>query len=289
MTLPCRHSEFYHADGSVIFRVENTLYKLHPTLFEVSDTLSDMRSFDGLRGEGSSDAFPIVLDSHKSELDVNMEICVTTQNFDYFLRWFYGGYTSPNRPTVEALEAILVLSDFLQAQTGRTYVLTTLSELSSPIETLVLAQKYRIPDLINLDLFTSLLKEEMSPKTCSRLGIANIFLLIEVQRKIWAHRDQLAYTPPEALHAHHCRRTWRDECSAKWRNDWWNVFAKYLLNPHRPASPWAAFGELLTSSKVYGEESCRKLTLDSVIKDGLLRGQALIIEGAISQLKVSCC
>jgi len=75
-----RHLHFYYANGSIIFRVEDTLYKLaRDTLEKDSELFRDMFSLDAHcvgppRTEGTIDEDPIILPLTVEQFDLYLEV-----------------------------------------------------------------------------------------------------------------------------------------------------------------------------------------------------------------------
>jgi len=77
-TITC-HLHFYYPNGSIIFRVEDTLYKLvRDTLEKDSELFRDMFSLDvhfvGPRMEGTIDEDPIILPLTMEQFDLYLEV-----------------------------------------------------------------------------------------------------------------------------------------------------------------------------------------------------------------------
>jgi len=73
-----RHPRFYYPNGSLIFRAEDTLYKLvRDTLVKDSEVFSDMLTlgvhFNGPGTEGTIDEDPIILPLTVKQFDLYLE------------------------------------------------------------------------------------------------------------------------------------------------------------------------------------------------------------------------
>ncbi|KAG6822533.1 hypothetical protein H0H92_013504 [Tricholoma furcatifolium] len=80
VTTTAKHSEYWYDDGSVIIRVEGTLYKIHLGLLKsLSDTFFDIFTIPAAADstEGKTEEDPVILQS------------ITRAEFDDFLHWVY--------------------------------------------------------------------------------------------------------------------------------------------------------------------------------------------------------
>ncbi|KAF8531042.1 hypothetical protein JB92DRAFT_2854718, partial [Gautieria morchelliformis] len=181
---PTHHERFYWRDGSTIFLVDNTLYKLHMSLLEPhSIVLRDMFTMPAAASG-----------SDESVQEGDSDDSITVRKLDNLLIWFHR--VDLTVLDVSALTDILELALFLQWDTARHFAIQVLKDSGlTASHRLSLAISYRIPDWIEL-AFKDLM--DTPPQTFTTedsmlLGQHIMMLIMTMQAAICHHRLLVAY------------------------------------------------------------------------------------------------
>nr|GAT51539.1 predicted protein [Mycena chlorophos] len=175
------HPRFYFADGNVIFRVENVLYRVHRYFLErdsvVFSSMFSLPPVAGQRPEGETPENPIALEG------------VTTVDFDRFLAVLYPLNFS-TRDTVSTDEWTSVLSlatrwDFLSLRTLAITRLNSLMSTSSAAERVGLARAYDIQEWLKPALLALCTRAEALTLTDGQyLGLEDTIRVGQVRQAI---------------------------------------------------------------------------------------------------------
>ncbi|KAF8580860.1 hypothetical protein K439DRAFT_1619441 [Ramaria rubella] len=136
------HEKPYFEDGSAIFWVENTLYKLHMSLLQLNSIILN-NMFTIPKGNGQQNAKEGLSDDHPIQLGELFSV----KKFDNLLSWFY----SPQFPPLDALKDILKLATFLEMEIVHTFATQALASPTmnlSPATRLSLAIGFHIGDWV---------------------------------------------------------------------------------------------------------------------------------------------
>ncbi|EJT99392.1 hypothetical protein DACRYDRAFT_23936 [Dacryopinax primogenitus] len=77
-----RHPKWYFSDGSIVLRIENTLYNLHQSFLSCSSVFRGMFALPpSAEQEGGSDENPVVLSEDRAEFDVLLEFLYPSLDF----------------------------------------------------------------------------------------------------------------------------------------------------------------------------------------------------------------
>ncbi|KAF7289297.1 BTB domain-containing protein [Mycena indigotica] len=148
--IPYEHPRFYFRDGNVIFKVEDTLYRVHRYFFDrdsvIFSSMFTLPPGAGQRPEGETPESPILLEGVK-KLD-----------FDRFLTILYPS-NFLTRDTHSAIEWTSVLSlatrwDFVSLRTLAITKLAALTSSISPAERIAIARAYDIQEWLAPAFFT---------------------------------------------------------------------------------------------------------------------------------------
>ncbi|KAF8523855.1 hypothetical protein JB92DRAFT_2883211, partial [Gautieria morchelliformis] len=200
---PTHHERFYWHDGSTIFLVDNTLYKLHMSLLEPhSIVLRDMFTMPATASGSDDDERPIKIGAP-----------FTVRKLDNLLIWFHR--VDLTVLDVSALTDILELALFLQWDTARHFAIQALKDSSlTASHWLSLAISYRIPDWIEpafKDLMDTL-PQTFTTEDSMLLGQHIMMLIMTMQAAI-------------------------PTCQCNWETVWWDGLACHYLHPDFPSSP----------------------------------------------------
>lgn len=139
-TSPCRHERFHFDDGNVIFRVEDTLFKVHRYFLQRdSPVFKDMFSLPTGTApvHGSSDDLPIDLQTIKA-LD-----------FERFLSVLYAtDYITRDIQTPEECESVLKLSKLWQIENIQPLIAIRLRATSPLANQIALAHRYNLSTIL---------------------------------------------------------------------------------------------------------------------------------------------
>ncbi|KAF8957344.1 hypothetical protein BDZ97DRAFT_112274 [Flammula alnicola] len=128
------HERFYFEDGTIIFRVGVTLYKIHRHFFtEQSVFFRDL--FSSLNVSEHYSHEPIILSE------------VKTEDFDRLLSIFYPiSFAEPSLKTVEEWASVLMLATKWVFTDIRALAIRNLTSIASSVDKIVLGTKYDVHD-----------------------------------------------------------------------------------------------------------------------------------------------
>ncbi|KAF8550529.1 hypothetical protein OG21DRAFT_1513919 [Imleria badia] len=234
-----RHPLYYFPNGSHIFRVEKTLYKLHDDhlahhsglfndMFAIGDAGSDS-SKPALLVEGKSDANPIVLEGEQQAV------------FDLFMDHIHGrsrnvGSGDPYSP--EELQDMLQFADKYRCPMTRFFAIAHMWETRwryHPAKLVQLGCQFNIPKLFKRG-FQSLLNtplKEISKQHRLEMGNDVFVALVYAKSVLEEHSRIIACQEPVILtHADDCQDPLA--CQADWHSVWWNGMGRFLLDAKNP-------------------------------------------------------
>ncbi|KAJ7072853.1 hypothetical protein C8F01DRAFT_263223 [Mycena amicta] len=132
------HPRFYFPDGNVVFRVQDTLYRVHRYFFErdsvVFSSMFSLPPVSGQRPEGETPENPILLEG------------LPTLEFDRFLAVLYPlNFVTRDTPSAIEWTSVLSLATRWDFASLRALAITHLATLtSSPAERIALARAYDV-------------------------------------------------------------------------------------------------------------------------------------------------
>ncbi|TDL30239.1 hypothetical protein BD410DRAFT_710334 [Rickenella mellea] len=269
-------SRHYYPDGTTVFQVENTLYRLHASLLQQrSPIFRHMFSVPpGTNAsEGKDDSAPICLHGVKSS------------DFDHLCFYPFGCFVK-HSSSEDFLVALIKLSTLYDIEDGREYAIAQFptSPTWRPALQLHIARSYRVEDWIEPAFRQLIANPTISMPWCDAelLGLPTYHLVVQTITKVEAQQKLLAFYPAEMKEWIFC--TTPENCTSCWELGWWNHVARHLLHPDAALSG-QKMTELLGSIKIPGMcHHCQGETVSSLVENGALLMEEAFISEAIQQL-----
>ncbi|KAI0931580.1 hypothetical protein AcV5_004967 [Taiwanofungus camphoratus] len=173
-----RHQSLYFDDETVVFLVENTLFKVHRYFFKrhskMFATMFSLPPEVGKPVEGQSDENPICVPE------------VLSKDFERLLSLFYPEKAGTgDLITVEEWTSILALATKWEFLGYRDLAIERLSQLASPVDRILLARMYDVtPWLTPAYLELCKRDEALTFEEGVRLGMKDVVLLSEIRQGI---------------------------------------------------------------------------------------------------------
>ncbi|KAJ7031184.1 hypothetical protein C8F04DRAFT_223802 [Mycena alexandri] len=250
---------YWHADGSIVMRVEGTLYKIHvSTLGKLSPDMSGILAIPSGKPEGDptqegTERFPL----HLTGLSV--------QQFEDFLCWLYRVEWTPMTDRAEKeriLTNLLKVTDLWNIEVGKQYAITHLQAMSLPASRrLELARKYSIHDWVEgavTDIFQHKLSV-LSDVDLASLDLKVYSILVRGMERMEVEIRRTANVAPKMPDA--SQADWRcskhQVCIATWKRLWWDRIGRKLLHPDAPIRTGDIVKEVKQLSHKDLNEMCR--------------------------------
>ncbi|KAF9236043.1 hypothetical protein BU15DRAFT_77351 [Melanogaster broomeanus] len=223
-----RHRLYYFDDGSHVFRVKDTLYKLSwCMLSRHSQVLADMFEVGrGSSSEGQSDNYPIQLPD------------LSTSTFDLFIGHHFGYPRLESEYTNEELERFIAFCDKYQCSQTKVFVVNCLKAARRrfhPAEIIGIAVSYTIPELFRLAFrdLTEVPIPELTKLHRIKMG-SEVFIAVAYAKALLDthYRIVAAEEPPIRTHANDCQDS--ASCEEDWHAIWWNGMGRFLLDGRNP-------------------------------------------------------
>ncbi|KDQ05538.1 hypothetical protein BOTBODRAFT_182471 [Botryobasidium botryosum FD-172 SS1] len=254
-----RHPLYYFNDGSITFRVENTLFRVQRSkLILLSEFFKDLLTAEkmGDDGEGQSDDCPIEIPD------------TSAVDFANLVWWLYTpASTGPSSEvTTEIAYSILVLSHKFQFPLGLQYAIGVLQthELAlRPAERLHVARRQIVPHWLRPAVL-ELVQGQMANLTSADaqlLGVETVRLISLAHADIEQVRKGVTSFSPLQGHSLYCHN--EDECGEGFVVGW----ARVGVLVHRPGVP-VPLAEILTQIEhrgVAGLDQMHSLCYQSVL------------------------
>ncbi|KAF8590166.1 hypothetical protein K439DRAFT_1612166 [Ramaria rubella] len=278
---PIHHKKLYFEDGSAIFQVENTLYKLHMSLLQPNSiVLNNM--FTMPEGNGPHNAKEGLSDDNPIQLSEPF----TVKKFDNLLSWFY----SPQFPPLDALKDIPELATFLEMEIARTFAIQALASPTmnlSPATRLSLAISFRIGDWVE-PAFHKLIATPanmMSLEDFTQLGPPVMYLIMATQAAIHSHHLVVAYNPLKPpSHYISCKKLIIG-CQCNWEAAWWDGLARHYLHPDFLASPQDIISKLESAPIIGVTTACRLQAVEIIKQQRVFEAEDDMRQAALVRLK----
>ncbi|KAA1467873.1 hypothetical protein DENSPDRAFT_847846 [Dentipellis sp. KUC8613] len=222
-----QHSpRYYDPTGSVIIRVEDTLYRLSDHLMQIrSKVFEHMFSLHPTPDpEGTTDSNPVFLGS------------TLASEFDALVEFLF--YPRVRKQDMKTLCGILHLSSRYLIEDGREYAIEKLQTHPewNAAHQLGLGVAHQVRDWIE-PAFRELVARPIhaiTPQEITGIGFPTFYQLVLVKEKISQHRHALAYFDVPFEPGLTCRT--RIQCQREWAKVWYGTFAKMLIHPETPKS-----------------------------------------------------
>lgn len=233
-----RHHAFYFADGTLIFRAQNVLFKVHKRIladksltFETMFYANEHAGILPLRQDrGSTDDKPILVPEQISDTA-----------FELFLSVCYDKWRPDSSQVGESVVVeLLELSRMYESQDVRKYAIKLLSFTDwytvKPIDLASIALKYQIKHIF-CRAFRQLIPLRINDIEDSEFELLDFPVwrsLFRLRERLDIHRRIVACEPPRLVHSVGCED--HQGCHDDWRQLWWNGMGRFLLDGRNPQS-----------------------------------------------------
>ncbi|OCH85755.1 hypothetical protein OBBRIDRAFT_784424 [Obba rivulosa] len=227
---PTRSTEYYFDDGTHIFRVQNTLYKLHAGILakrlDMFNSMFSLPITSQNMPEGRSDDRPLYPPQ------------TSAKEFEYLLRYIYSEWEAPPH-ALDYLIAVLKLSSQWDLPSGRRWALHHLQDIQNQIPAalqLKLARMYNIEDWIRPAL-ARLVRTPLKNLTFEDrgfLGPEAVFFIARVREGLENLRKTIAVVAPEIENKRSpdCSTSQHQVCMRVWSDAWFRKITRKLIHPH---------------------------------------------------------
>ncbi|KAJ7286922.1 hypothetical protein C8J57DRAFT_1282354 [Mycena rebaudengoi] len=178
MPMTFHHARFFFPDGTVIFLVETTLYRVHRYFFErdsaIFASMFTLPSAAGERPEGEVVENPIVLEG------------VNTLDFDRFLSVLYPiNFLTRDVVSVDEWTSVLALATKWEFTSLRELAMQNLSATTSAVERIAIGRRYDVPSWL-VPAYTEVCerKDPLTPAEGRLLGLDDVICIGQVRHSI---------------------------------------------------------------------------------------------------------
>ncbi|THH21541.1 hypothetical protein EW146_g57 [Bondarzewia mesenterica] len=178
MSPALRHNKFYFDDGNVTFLVEDTLYRVHRSLFTRHSKLFVDEFFPDESEDGADtlqgNTIPIALD----------ECCTCVVLYEIITRT-YRSFRKHDVEGVSGWATVLHLATRWGFDSIRELAITSLTPIASPIDKVVFGHRYQVENWL-MPGYTNLCarKESLTMDESRRLGLANVVMIANARQEI---------------------------------------------------------------------------------------------------------
>ncbi|KII85216.1 hypothetical protein PLICRDRAFT_178954 [Plicaturopsis crispa FD-325 SS-3] len=246
-----RHPSFYIPDGTHVFRVGSTCYKLHAgVLCSVSATFVGMfgtvPTSSGGTSEGQTDEAPICIPDSEPFTELNFEMLLTLL--------YPGCMKMDDRTPISRYLGLLRIGLLLQckiAQDAAKAMIWKKRYYIGAVDMVDYAREFSIRAWLEFG-FASLIDisntsyQQLSEDHFLRLGMPFVARMCYARESLERHLRIVACEPPSFTHAPDC--TSNMQCDEDWRAVWWNIMGRCLLDGRAPKT-WEGAVERLTGSE----------------------------------------
>ncbi|KAG1863037.1 hypothetical protein F4604DRAFT_1929213 [Suillus subluteus] len=206
---------FYFSDGTHIFRIGDSLFKVHASIL-------------GDKSLGFRDMFAASQDTQLEEVDgsaddkpIFVPLQVSENAFELFLSMEADALKIPNDTVIQLLE----LSDMYLCKDAPQPLLTQ-------INTTYL--KYNIKDFLPhaFECLVSACINDISDDECHAVGPIVWNTMFKVKERLDVHRRIIACEAPPMVHTGTCTKQKRFK--EDWKQLWWNGMGRFLLDGRNP-------------------------------------------------------
>ncbi|KAJ8519802.1 hypothetical protein ONZ45_g3289 [Pleurotus djamor] len=273
-------------EGGTVFRVENTLYRVHrEALASRSAVFKGMYLLpqpEDEVAEGVTWEKPIILPG------------ATAKEFEYLLRNCIDFRWRPPPYPVEEWEAVLKLSNMWGILGGRKQAIHELEKYSllvlGAVERLRIARMHRVPELVRRG-FSALAMAKWEITTLKiedvqKLGLDTFETLAKVKAHIERERKKLAFNEPK-IDRHDIECTNHNECRKAWKDAWWLFIGREVHCPEATSamSP-NELGRKVDEMRVPGmHPKCRLAVMMKAKAARATAGMEDIIEAGVIRLE----
>ncbi|KAJ7158388.1 hypothetical protein C8R43DRAFT_1124984 [Mycena crocata] len=257
-----KNLSYWYADGSIVLRVKNILYKIHISqLTKASPNMAsilcipDGKDISDETREGT-EQFPL----HVPGLII--------QEFEDFLLWLYRVEWNPMTDPVEkerVFSSLLKVSNLWEIDVGKVYATTNLETMNlPPSRRLELARQYGIPGWVEgavRDIFKTKLSM-LSAVDLERITLKGYCILVQGMERMETEIRRTANVEPLMLADPDWRCKKHTVCAAAWKRMWWDRIGRKLLHPDTPIKTH----EIITEVKKFAHKD-----LDETCKDDMVR------------------
>ncbi|TFY55476.1 hypothetical protein EVJ58_g8222 [Rhodofomes roseus] len=294
-----RSHRHYHADGNLVVRCENVLYRIWLGLFQMQSAVwnrifSIPRHPDSL--EGTTDNCPFVIPG-----------TVTVKELDSLLDMMVGAgaelgdmedeYTLP-RYDIEDLIRVLKITTEWEMWHLRAIAITSIDSLPyhqgrawDAFRKLACGVEYRVQDWIQVTfrMVASLPMDMWQGAHFRFLSNALMYKIACTKFEIDRHRKELASTAPPFVASVACDHelTDRERCKTAWEMSFFDVFARLLVHPDNRYNDL----EVLDAMREYPSsdwgglcEYCHSISVDNIADKGWFNKEGQIMDSAVATL-----
>ncbi|KAJ7732947.1 hypothetical protein DFH07DRAFT_780787 [Mycena maculata] len=248
---------YWFADGSIVLRVENILYKIHISMLtKLSPDMGGILAipdgkFDDDPTREGTEQFPLLLPG------------LSIQEFEDLLYWVY-------RVEWKALDDaekervctnLLKVSDLWQIEVGRAYAIDALQTIYlPPSRRLELAGKYSIHHWVEgavAEIFSGKLTD-LSEDDLSRIGLKVYSILVKGMHRMEIEMRRTANVEPAMTLDPDWQCKNHSVCIAAWKRLWWDRIGRKLLHPDSPIKTDAILAEVKKLTHKDLNDNCRK-------------------------------
>ncbi|KAJ7458754.1 hypothetical protein B0H11DRAFT_2286546 [Mycena galericulata] len=229
-----KHPKYWYKDGSMVFRVDNVLYKVHASMFEQLSgmmqsilSIPDGKPADDPTREGT-EKYPLLLPG------------ITGLEFNDFLLWLYRIGWEPMADPEEReriFTHLLKLSDLWEIKAGKAHAIENLETLVlPPSRRLELAGKFAIPSWVEpavRDILNQKLTNLTDTDICA-MGWKVYSMLVNAKEMLETETRRTALVAPlmEKDPSWECKN--HSSCLSVWPKVWFERIGKKLLHTITP-------------------------------------------------------
>ncbi|KAJ4487038.1 hypothetical protein C8J55DRAFT_487231 [Lentinula edodes] len=174
-----KHSRFYFADGNVVFRVENTLYRIHRYFFQrdspVFEVMFSLPTPTGERPEGEDEDKPIQLGG------------IECRDFDRLLSLMYPkDFTNSYEfSTLEEWISVLKLTTHWEFSSIRNLAIKQLSSIGSSADLVMLGHQYGVSQWLLPEYMELCVRDEpLTLEEGRKLGVDMVVTINQIRNQI---------------------------------------------------------------------------------------------------------
>ncbi|KAJ3796000.1 hypothetical protein GGU11DRAFT_173187 [Lentinula aff. detonsa] len=187
-----KHPRFYFSDGNVVFRIEDTLYRIHRYFFQrdslVFEAMFSLPVPVGERPEGEAEDRPIRLDG------------VECRDFDHLLSLMYPkDFGSYELSTIEDWKSVLKLATQWDFDSMRKLAIKHLALIASSADLVILGHQYDVTQwLLPRYIELCVRDETLTLEEGRKLGVDTVVTINQIRNQIRyrsnlnRHKDAIA-------------------------------------------------------------------------------------------------
>ncbi|KAJ4471528.1 hypothetical protein J3R30DRAFT_1090883 [Lentinula aciculospora] len=173
-----KHPRFYFSDGNVVFRVEDTLYRIHRYFFQrdspIFETMFSLPPPIDARPEGEEEDRPIQLEG------------IECRDFDRLLSVMYPkSFNAYESSTTEEWTSVLKLATRWDFDSIRELAVESLTSSASPADLIILAHRYDVSQWLLPEYMELCVRDEpLSLEEGRKLGVNTVVAINQIRHQI---------------------------------------------------------------------------------------------------------